>query len=174
MPYASLKELTDAQPELVKALKEQITNELKVGDEAKAAEAKVTELTTANTTLTTENKRLTEEVKGYKDKEVLATRIVARDKMIEEAKIPAAFVSDDFRQSVREAADDTRAAAIIKDRQTMAKVAEDKVAEAKKGGKPDFHTAETKTVEGTDKKESKDFDPTTYRKTVGVTEVKTK
>ena len=69
-----------------------------------------------------EAKSLKEEVDGYKAKEALAAKSEAVDRMIEEAKIPDFLVSDIFRQGLLEA-DETQAAALIKERQKIAETA---------------------------------------------------
>ena len=165
MPYANLEELRTAQPELEKALREQIVNDLKVGDEAKENAAKLAKLETDNASLVAENKKVTDTIKEYKDKEVLATQKAGRDAMLAEAKIPDEFISEAFRNSIYDATSDANAAILIKDRQDIVEKA------SKKDTKPNFGTRKTEEVITKESKKS-EFDPATYRSKVGLAEKK--
>jgi len=101
----TLEQLKADRPDLVKALDAATEKRLQESEEAKAKD--------------TEIKTLKEQVDRYQAKEKLAADKEAVEKLIKEAKLPDALVSDTFRQTLLEA-DAEKRPALIEDRQALA------------------------------------------------------
>lgn len=138
MDEIDLKQLRESRPDLVEAIEKAAVAATEDASEVAKLTAEVAGQATQIKTLTEQSKTLSEELDKYKAAEALAKeqaeKTEAVDKLLAEAKLPEALVTDIFRQQLMDAEDDEHRKAIIEDRKGLAPVSKPKSKEQRTAG----------------------------------------
>jgi hypothetical protein len=114
----TLSFMEQERPELLRQIRADALTEHANSEEAKARDAEQQKLIESHKAKVTE---LTEQVDRYKAVEKLQEQRDKIEKVLGEAKLPEALVSDVFRQTLIEAKDEAAVKSLIEDRAAMAK-----------------------------------------------------
>jgi len=126
MKELTLEQLKTDRPDLYEAIEKAAVASSEDASEVQKLTAQVAEQAAQVKTLGDKTKTLGEEVDRYKAAEALAAEQAEKEaavtKVLDEAKLPDALVTDIFRQQLMDAKDDEARTALIEDRKTLAPV----------------------------------------------------